>query len=356
MVEGLLAASRSALGSHRISASSYCHRKAVVSSHSMHTRYYYARKARGRGPRNAKDAVCGIWNCYLRYGKHTPHFTLAEHHKSAIVSGLMSHMEHGRRTAGGKQSEESHTHLHANSHHEARAMQQNAAHEFIPAIHVQAAAAREVQTTAAQCSSTLNNPKARVFPVSVFISENPGPSNAGPLQDGRQVHSGIRQHRGAYTTLPMPAASVFSTVVQLPISFSDTQAGGHMHCYSGAHAAAPVQALPASGIAPSHISFTGVHAGTQSRQMDISLVIGFDPRSQLSYILTYQIGTYATSGFTQTSAAVPMAPATMTFELQGALQQGMRPDQRREESGYFGSAGKRSVALKVAQAADAVPE
>lgn len=92
--------------------------------------------------------------------------------------------------------------------------------------------------------------------------------------------------------------------------------------------------------------------------MDTTLTASFNPLSQMSYVPTYQVGSYNTA---QASSAAQMMPAAISFDSQpnaaGVPQPG-RPaaNAQHREIGYFGSSRKRFVALKVAQAADAVPE
>jgi hypothetical protein len=328
------------------SASRHNHRKAFLSYKSIHGRYYYTkvRTAKGRGARDAYAAACGMrWNFYLCHGKHTPHFVSQEHHKTSIVNGLLRNMEHERGTAGGKQGEEARTYQHACSHHEIRTSTQSTGTEFgqtIQTTHA-TAAVRGAQDSPVQGS---NGPHAQVFPGVLSISTAPEPAGAS------RQHTTVHMHLGAgHQTAAQAAPVVVTAALHAPVS--DVHNGRCTHSVTGriaSHAAALVQTAQASGTVPVYFSFTSAQTGTQSRQMDISLIVAFDPRSQMSYAPTYQVGAYAASGF-----AASQTPA-MNFS-QGVYPAASQGAAKQSESAYFESGKRKMISLKVAQAA-ATPE
>lgn len=71
-----------------------------LTSHSPHRRYYYCqnRTARGFGGRSAEAVICGSrWNFYLAHGRTLPHFTPPEHHAVPIAGGLSAGVAHRKR-------------------------------------------------------------------------------------------------------------------------------------------------------------------------------------------------------------------------------------------------------------------
>lgn len=274
--------------------------KAFLSSRSLHGRYYYTkmRTARGRGARDAYAAACGMrWNFYLSSGKHTPHFAPHEHHTVAIASGLMSEMKHSKETAKHVEA-----HAHSSGCYAPVAIAQGGT--FTQGI-VQATQITQAANLSVQDSAGPGNPQHVTFSFSIFA-----PANAEPAIQGARLRTETTHHAHVAS---------FSGAMPLLSSFASTQAD----------------------------------AGVQ-RQMDISLTIAYNPLSQLSYVPTYQVGAYAPS-----FAAAPMPPTSINFDSQGfsaAAPQGTTAAVKQREVGYFGSAKRKAVALKVAQAADTVPE
>jgi hypothetical protein len=304
--------------------------KAFLSHRSIHGRYYYTkmRMARGKGARDAYAAACGMrWNYYLSHGKRTPHFAPHEHHKAAIASGLMSEIRHSRNSAmAGHMHQEAHEHLHATAYQAPTLTAQNVSHSPAYFQNVQLVHATIPHT---QDGAGVSNPQLARFSFSIHpsasIEATAGPGSAARLHASTET--------GSPTTKPSShhAGSLhfaaYSGSVSTPSSHSGT-----LHALAGATSA-------------------------QTRQMDISLNISYDPMSQLSYRPTYQVGTY---NATQAPAGAQIVPATLIFASQwnniAAPQGGAAANPQRKEVGYYGSGRRKFVSLKVAQAADAVPE
>ncbi len=293
--------------------------KAFLSYRSMHGHFYYPKRrtARSRSASSAEAAACGMrWNFYLSSGTHTPHFAFHEHHTATIASGLMNDIRHnGSGEAAGARHAEAHAHQHTSGYDAPVVTAQSAG--YSPGV-VQAIQMAQANDSPVQGSAGPGNPQHVTFSFSIFTSGNA--EQAGPGQGAR-----LHQH---------------------------TETGTH----HAAHTASAAHTVPFSSAAPLPASFTGAQAdaGTQPRQMDISLAIAYNPLSQLSYVPTYQVGAYAPS-----FAAAQISPAAISFEPQGfsaAAPQGTTAAVRQQEIGYFGSEKRKAVVLKVAQAADAVPE
>lgn len=75
-----------------------------LTSHSPHRRYYYCKNktSKGFGGRSAEAVICGTrWNFYLSHGRTLPHIAPEERHAVPIASGLLRNVEHRGGEKGG---------------------------------------------------------------------------------------------------------------------------------------------------------------------------------------------------------------------------------------------------------------